>query len=125
MIQTCARCSCSGRSAYAFRKATPETRAAWLASGVRRIEARGLCQPCYRVERMAGTLDRWERRNRSQEEIVEEWSHLADPLLPIRQECRRLAAQLHMDWRALEQAVFRAGIRSRFTDFANDVKAAA
>lgn len=125
MIKTCAKCERRGRSAYAFKRATPEQRAVWRADGLVTLMARGLCVGCYKHESVAGTLDEWERRNRAADEILEEWLHLADPLLPIRQECHRLAGQFRMDWRALEQAVHRAGIRSRFTDFANSVKVAA
>lgn len=125
MITTCARCARRGRSGYAFRKASPKLRAAWRSLGLVTLQARGLCVGCYKHESLNGTLDQWDRRNRSQGDILEDWQHLADPLLPIRQECVRLASQFGMDWRSLERAVHRAGVRSRFTDFANTVKAAA
>lgn len=109
----CVECGVAGRSAYRFRKATPEQRHQWLTAGIRRIEARGLCQPCYRVARTTGTLADYDRRNRDREEILEDWLHLADSTVHVRHECRRLAHQFGMTAEALERAVYRAGIRSR------------
>lgn len=112
--KACVECGTPGRSAYRFRKATPEQRQQWLAAGIRRIEARGLCQPCYRTARLSGTLADYERRNRDARDVAEDWLHLANPNVPVIQECRRLASQFGMDAEALERAVYRAGIRSRF-----------
>lgn len=109
----CVECGKAGRSAYRFRTATPEVRQQWHAEGIRRIEARGLCQPCYRRATRAGTLNDYERRNRPRDEILEDWLHLADPTVHVLHECRRLAPQFGMDAEALERAVYRAGIRSR------------
>lgn len=110
----CARCRRRGLSAYTFRRADPDQRNAWRTEGLVRLEARGLCQSCYRWATTHDRLVDYERANRPAAELREEWEHLADPLLPIRTECRRLAAQFGMHWRDLERAVSRAGIRSRF-----------
>lgn len=111
---TCVECGNPGRSAYQFRKATPETRDRWRDAGIRRIEARGLCQPCYRNARLDGRLTDYERRNRDRGEILEDWNLLANPMAPVRTEVRRLAPQFGMTEDALEAALHRAGVRSRF-----------
>lgn len=110
----CVECGTPGRSAYQFRKATPETRDQWRRDGLRRIEARGLCQQCYRAAMDAGTLADYERRTRPRGEILEDWELLADNMVPIRTEARRLAPQFGMTVDALEAALRRAGVRSRF-----------
>lgn len=111
---TCVECGQPGRSAYQFRKATPEQRVAWRDHGIRRIEARGLCQPCYRDARLDGRLTDYERRNRDRDEILEDWHLLANPMVPLRTEVRRLAPQFGMSEDALEASLRRAGVRSRF-----------
>lgn len=111
---TCVECETPGRSAYQFRKAPAETRTRWRDAGIRRIEARGLCQPCYRDARLAGRLTDYERRNRDRAEILEDWELMANAMAPIRTEVRRLAPQFGMTVDALEAALRRAGVRSRF-----------
>lgn len=110
----CVRCRRRARSGYAFRKATPEERAAWRADGLVALQARSLCTGCYGWAIDHDALADFERRNRPVAELLEDWNHLADPLKPIRSEARRLASQFGMSWRDLERSVSRAGVRSRF-----------
>lgn len=110
----CARCRRPGRSAYAFRVTTPDERKAWRDDGLVMIQARGLCNSCYRYATAHGTLADYERRNRDRGEILEDWHLLANPMAPVRTEVRRLAPQFGMTEDALEAALRRAGVRSRF-----------
>lgn len=112
-MKTCVRCGSEGRSAYAFRKADPETRAAWRKADIRPIKARSLCVACYdRLSKVADVLD-YESERTPGDMIREEWERFADPTRSIRSECQRLAKKFGMNWRSLEKAVARAGIRSR------------
>lgn len=110
----CVECGRPGLSAYQFRTTDPDTRVRWRDQGIRRIEARGLCQPCYRTAMRAGRLTDYERRNRDRAEILEDWELLAEPMVPLKREVRRLAPQFGMTEDALEAALLRAGVRSRF-----------
>lgn len=75
--------------------------------------ARGLCPSCYARARRNDTLFDIERHNQRLADILEEWKYLADPLIPVRAEARRLAAQLHISPTRLENIVY-AHIGSRF-----------
>jgi hypothetical protein len=108
MIRQCVGCPAKGLPDKAYRKADPEAR-----KGLARMVARGLCKACYMRAQRADTLIDFERNTVSSEVIRDDWQHLADPLRTVKAECIRLAPQFGMDWRSLERAVYRAGIRSR------------
>ena len=78
-----------------------------------RKPCRGLCPSCYARHRRNGTLDDFERANHRLEDVLEDWEMLADPLVPVRQEARRLAPQFGMSAERLENIVYTA-IGSRF-----------
>lgn len=114
MEKPCTACETPTIALSRWKKASADQRATWTAEGRRSRQGRGLCSRCYRRSRENGTLIDFERHNRPLEEVVEEWAHLADPLIPIGREVARLAPQLGMKEKTLGRAVWEAGFRSRF-----------
>lgn len=68
--------------------------------GMRSMEGRGLCSTCYPKFK-----DDYDRSNRRLEEVLEDWEHLAEPMVPVRQEVRRLAPRLGMKPKTLEKII--------------------
>jgi hypothetical protein len=75
---------------------------------------RGLCASCYRWALDRGRLGDYERVSVPLDVVLEEWSHMADPLQPLAREIRRLAPRLGMAEKTLEGALRRGGVRSRY-----------
>lgn len=113
-LEACGRCERGIIPSTEWRTASPEQRDAWRTEGMARHEARGLCQPCYRLVRIADRLVNYERRNIPTAEVLEEWEWMADPLRPLNEEIRRLAPRFGMSEDALAGALQRGGVRSRF-----------
>lgn len=72
------------------------------------MAGRGLCAACYPKHK-----DEYDPANRPVEQTLEEWRFLADPLVPVRKEARRLAGPLGVTPRRLESIVT-MNIGSRF-----------
>lgn len=69
-----------------------------------RIHGRGLCSHCYDQHRADGTLIDYERVHRPREEVLEEWSQLAQRGYNKRE----AAARMGMSFEALDRAIYRA-----------------
>lgn len=68
------------------------------------IWARGLCVKCYRHHWMAGTLDRFPRRQKPRAEVIEDWIFLSSHGLTQSQAAERMG----MSREALAKAIARA-----------------
>ena len=108
MEKACARCERPIIARTQWRRHTPEERTALTAENVSIHQGRGLCSPCYRHHR-----DDYDRTNQRLADVLEEWTYLAEPLAPVRQEVRRLAPRLGMTPKTLEKIVT-MNIGSRF-----------
>lgn len=111
----CLDCGRPGVPFKLWRRSSEHRRRAWLAEGVKAIEGRGLCRGCYKRARCSGQLERFERRNARHEDLLEAWSRLADPMKPISTEAIRLSSILGRKPRTIEAALYRSGVRSRWS----------
>lgn len=112
-MRPCKVCGCPTLPAATWKAAEQALRDVWKAAGARSHQGRGLCSVCYRRARQGGTLADHERRNQPLAVILEEWDHLADPMLPVKQEAARLAPQLGIRAQRLENIIY-AHIGSRY-----------
>lgn len=112
--QACRRCDRRTIPRLTWCAATREQRRAWITARCAQRGSRGLCHGCYRWASKHDHLIDYERRYRVTDEVLEEWNYLADPSAPVLPEVRRLAPRMGMTVKALEQALIRGGVRSRF-----------
>lgn len=84
----------------AWKALSAAERDAQKAQNVRSMEGRGLCSTCYHEHR-----DEYDRVNRPLADVLEDWDDLANPLVPVRREVRRLAGRLGMKEKTLEKIV--------------------
>lgn len=109
-MKPCAHCGRPTIPRCQWRALTPDERAAQTAHKVSIHQGRGLCTKCYR---QPAIRDEYDRTNQPLETVLEEWRYLADPMVPVRREVRRLAPRLGMKEKTLEKIVT-MNIGSRF-----------
>lgn len=113
-------CACGTKivSHYSWRKLTAQQRAEAKAAGYGRANTLTECHACAcrrsprrnpQVRRKPRTLE-WQPHSRA--ELLEEWYHLRDRHLSIRENCERIAPRLGIKPKSLETALGRAGITS-------------
>lgn len=114
-VYRCTTCKASMVS-QAFRRRWPELRDAH-----RQMGTKDLCHRCYQAAVKAG--DRPERKNRSADEVLDEWVWLRDDgVADVKVAARRMG----MTWKALDKALYRArkrgDQRGSLVPFAHDMR---
>ena len=112
MSAACLDCGCGlvGRHIWVTLSAT--RRSELRAQGLRARSGRGLCSACYQRRALSDTLLDIERPTMSRLDLLDEWQHFTKDRSTHTQNVKAFAAYLGRNYKAVEKALSRAGVRA-------------
>lgn len=111
---TCRECPVSLVTCHHWKGLSKDQRKALRDQGFRELRGRGLCARCYSRRRAAGTLVDVESVQLPREHLLAEYEQVCDPYDPLKRQAEQLAERVGMSFPAVERALYRAGVRSKW-----------